>query len=241
MKQFDTSSYDFSYIDQWIDKGMKHALIDVDNTLVKANITELYFYLKKQALRSQWRWILWCIYFAILWAPLYLLLDFINREWFQRAFYRRYHEFSYDQIEEASEMLFQQKCSSSLIEVTHDLIGYLKERNVNVVLLSTNIDSMVRLYANFYGVSYMSLSLLQKGTQSIVLLNDLENFKLRSASCYPPASVMAVADSKHDLPVLNYAAYSIVVANRRKAWMSKISGNCTIVPGLQLDKQAIGK
>ena len=90
-------------LDEWMKKGLDTALIDLDNTLVQANITELYFMLKRNALARQWKWRIWFSYFVVCLAPIYLLLDTINREWFQRAFYRRYHSFTLEQIDSAAE------------------------------------------------------------------------------------------------------------------------------------------
>lgn len=87
----------FDFINELIQKGVTHALVDVVNTIAKANITELYLFMMKKKL-SKLSWYLWCIYFAVIWAPIYLFLDFIDRDLFQKAFYRRYKKFTVQEI-----------------------------------------------------------------------------------------------------------------------------------------------
>ena len=225
MNMIQHQSYNFSYINEWISRGMTHALIDLDNTLVEANVTELYFYLKRGTIQRDMYWILWCIYFSLVKAPIYLLLDYFNRELFQKSFYRLYCSFSVEVIENAAEHIFRKKCASSRIEYTHHLIKYLKERDVHITLLSTNIEPMVKRFANEYNVSYACLPFHSKGLRCLVQLDSLRDFKLHYISQYPSSSVLAVADSKHDLPVLCYADYSIVIADQPKPWMKNIRGN----------------
>ncbi|WP_182914450.1 HAD family phosphatase [Paenibacillus sp. 1011MAR3C5] len=218
-------------LDQWIRNGVKHALIDVDNTLVKANIAELYLRMRKNSFKRSWAWRLWLAGFAAFWAPIYLLLDAMNREWFQRAFYRRFRAFSPEQIDQASEELVQEKCRTRLISYTHQLIPYLQKNNINVILLSTNIEPVVKRMAQRYGVDYLCLPVLQNGTAAQVGLDQLRDFKKNHATRYPSESLLAVADSKHDLPVLQHAAYSIVIEDRPLSWMKKIGGTYIRVPG----------
>jgi len=219
-----------SLVEKWVEEGLKHALIDVDNTLVKANITELYFLLKRNRMQRRWQWYLWCAYFAVAWAPLYMMLDALNREWFQRAFYKRYHEFSIEQIEAGAEQLYRQKCQHSLIVPTDQLIKCLRQHHISITLLSTNIDPMVRRFASHYGVDYTCLRVDNHGSCTQVNLETLRDFKYRYAASYPSSSLLAVADSKHDLPVLQQAAFAVVISNRRSSWMRRIGRTYTLFP-----------
>ena len=54
------NSEKFDFINELIQKGVTHALVDVDNTIAKANITELYLFMMKKKL-SILSWYLWCI------------------------------------------------------------------------------------------------------------------------------------------------------------------------------------
>ncbi|MNI60460.1 hypothetical protein D3C81_1543290 [compost metagenome] len=152
-------------------------------------------------------------------------MDYFNRELFQRAFYRLYRSFSVEIIDNASDHLFKKKCTSSLVEYTHHLIKYLQERDIQITLLSTNIEPIVKRFARKYNVSYACLPIVPKGAGSLVQLDSLRDFKLGHTNQYPSSSVLAVADSKHDLPILNYADYSIVIADQPKLWMKRIHSN----------------
>lgn len=218
-------------LDQWIEDGVQYALIDVDNTLVKANIAELYLRMRRSSFKRRWAWRLWLTGFAAFWAPVYLLLDAMNREWFQRAFYQRFRAFSQEQIDAASEQLVQEKCRTRLISYTHHLIPYLQQRNVNVILLSTNIEPVVKRIAHRYGVDYLCLPIVKNGTAAHVGLDQLSHFKRNHASRYPSEALLAIADSKHDLPVLRHAAYSVVISDRPRSWLKKIGGIHIRVPG----------
>lgn len=218
-------------LEHWIRSGVKHALIDVDNTLVKANIAELYLRMRKNSFKRSWSWRLWLAGFAVFWAPAYLLLDAVNREWFQRAFYRRFRSFSPEQIDKAAEQLVQEKCQTRLIAYTHHLIPFLQKNNIDVTLLSTNIEPVVQRMAQRYGVDYLCLPVLENGTSAQVGLDQLRDFKKNHAMRYQAESLLAVADSKHDLPVLQHAAYSIVIEDRPLSWMNRIGGTYTRVPG----------
>jgi hypothetical protein len=73
-------------------KRVTTAIFDVDNTLIRTNITEFYFYLRKRRFSGYFggtKRLLWLAGFALFWAPYYLALDYFDREAFQRAFYRR--------------------------------------------------------------------------------------------------------------------------------------------------------
>ncbi len=225
-----TDTSDFSYIDDWINKGMNTALIDLDNTLVKANITELFFQLKKTEFKRGWKWGLWLLSFALFHAPRYLILDFINREKFQRAFYKNYHAYSVELIEAEALKLFNKKKTTRIITYTDALIHYLKQRNIHIVLLSTNIEPVVRLFAREYGVDYFCLSAIPLENGCKIDLKHLHNFKLTFARQYLSNSALSVADSKHDLSILDYTDYTIVVANRERSWMRKIKGAYQLAP-----------
>ncbi|NOV00341.1 HAD family hydrolase [Paenibacillus planticolens] len=213
---------DFGPMQSAIEHGAKEALIDIDNTLAKAKITDLYMWMKRKEFKSILLWRGWLIYFAICWGPVYLLLDFIHRDWFQRAFYRRFHRYSLCEIETNSVELFESKYKQGFIRYTHDLIFYLKENNVNVTLLSTNITPIVRLYGQYFDVPYICLRADSHETGLRVNLDELKDFKINAAMEYDPLKTIAVADSKHDLPVLNYVQYPFIVSNNKKKWMAKL-------------------
>ncbi len=58
--------------------GVKYAIFDVDNTITKSNILELYIYSKRKKVGNSKIYKLWFIYFVILKVPIYLILDFFS-------------------------------------------------------------------------------------------------------------------------------------------------------------------
>lgn len=60
-------------------------------------------------------------------------------------------------------------------------------------------------------------------------LDTLKDFKLRAAQDYDTLTTLAVADSKHDLTVLNYVQYPFVVSNRKKKWMANLQKEVILI------------
>ena len=212
----------FDPIQNAIELGATDALIDIDNTLAKARITDLYMWMKRKEFTSIGLWRVWLIYFAVCWGPVYLLLDFINRDWFQRAFYHRFHRYALQEIEKNAEELFESKYKQGFIAYTHDLIFYLKRNNVKVTLLSTNITPVVKLYGQYFDVPYICLPVDKREDGVRVNLDRLQDFKIRAAKQYEASKTIAVADSKHDLPVLNHVQYPFIVSKTKKKWMAHL-------------------
>lgn len=214
--------------------GIRHAVIDVDNTIVRTNIVELYLYMKRKRMKGPARrlkWWMWLVPFALFRVPLYLAVDFRNREAFQRLFYKRYGEFTVAEVEEDAAAFFGEVLSAKRIRSTHDLIPELKRRGIEVMLLSTNIEPVVKQVARYFGVSYTCLRLLESEGRACVDLEPLPDFKGRAIAAYEPSTTLAVADSKHDLPVLSYVEHPIIVADKRKRWMERVGRNPVILPG----------
>lgn len=245
------------FVNDIIAKGAGQAVFDVDNTIVRTNITELYIYMKLKKMKermsgfaatdgagdAKWedririklltrffpvRRLLWLSGFALL-APYYLLLDYFSREAFQRVFYRRYSEFSRSDIERESRQFFQEVLVHRFIPAARDLLVCLKERGVSVMLLSTNIEPVVREVAKCFDVPYVCLKLNESNGRALVDLGNLSRFKQREIERFNPETTIAIADSKHDLPVLMHARHAVVVAKRRKRWMRKLK-NSVILP-----------
>jgi hypothetical protein len=113
---------DFSYIDELIEKGLKHAVIDVDNTITKSNIAQFYLFVMRERIQSRGLWGLFLLY-CVMAAPFYMLIDFLSRDLFNRAFVlRKFKSYSIDQLEQYAEAFFEKKLKHKFIRFTHDLI-----------------------------------------------------------------------------------------------------------------------
>lgn len=210
------------HIDDLIQREVNVAVFDVDNTITKSNVLDLYLYIKFQKTKVKMFYYTWFIFFAITHVPIYLVLDFFSRELFQRVFYRKYKKYSVKDINEYSVQLFNKKLKYKFIKDIHDLIFYLKSKGVKVILLSTSISPLIKQYAKYFDVEYKSLEIKDKNDKAEVDTTSLENFKFNFIKNYNPQFTISVADSKHDLPVLEYTKYSIVVANKKSNWFKNL-------------------
>ncbi len=208
---------------------IKDIVVDVDNTLVKANILELYLYIQEKRTAHKFIWYIWFIYFIMVWVPYYLTLDYLSRDRFQRAFYKRYLKIPISEVESSAKELFEQKYKRRFIRSTYSIITFLKEHDVKVTLLSTNIDCMVRHIASYLDVPYKCLRTKAKGKFTEVDLSELENFKFNEIKRFTPSTTIAIADSKHDLCVLKYVDFPMIVSNKKKRWMDCINNSYILV------------
>ncbi|MEC0182321.1 haloacid dehalogenase [Paenibacillus peoriae] len=214
---------DFSYIDDLIDnKGVRNAVIDVDNTITKSNIVQFYLFIKKQEIGEK----LWPLYFSsfVLRAPYFLTLDAVSRDSFNKLFVlKKFKKYSYAQLEYYSKSFFEKSLKRKFISFTHDLIFHLKEKGVHVELLSTNFDLLVKQYGHYFDVPYSCLNVKPEGNGITIDFSNLDGFKGREIAKFDPAVTLSIGDSKYDLPALNHVDYPFVVAKKDEKWMGQIN------------------
>ena len=214
--------WDFSYFRQLIDKGVTDAVFDIDNTITKSNIGDLYMFLRRKNASNKTVWALWYIFFVTTYVPFYYTVDRFDRAKCQVLIFKLYRQYSASDIENGSAILFRQFLSKRFIAYVHDLVFYLKSQNVKIHLLSTNIEPIVREYGAYFSVPYSCLPLhaiIESETIDRVML---ANFKGKSIKRFHPATTMAIADSLQDLPILSHVQYPIIVAKRIQPWMRAI-------------------
>jgi len=227
-------SFDFSYFDGLIDSGLEHAVFDLENTIVRSDVTQLYFYIKKNRASSRNRYLCWKYFMLATCGPIYLGLDFLKREWFQRAFFRRFEEFSPGELDQFASQHHREVLQDRFIPYVHDLIFHLKSRGVDVRLLSTSTEPIVGRFAEYFSVPHHCLGMEKTPGGCRVDLSGLRDFKLNYIRRFDPAVTMATADSRHDLPVLEYVSYPVVVGTRRQRWMRRLEGKL-IIDGTLVD------
>lgn len=220
---------DFSYIDHLIrDKGVRNAVIDVDNTITKSNIVQFYLYIRKNEL-GKTKWPFFFSYF-VLKVPYFILLDSISRDLFNKIFVlRKFKKFSYSQLEEYSRSYFEERLKEQFISFTHDLIFHLKEKGVQVVLLSTNFDLLVKQYGQYFNVPYVCLDVVAKGDGIDIDFSNLNGFKEKEIGKFSPTETLSIGDSKYDLPALNYVDHPFVVAKKREKWMKVLNKDARFI------------
>jgi len=221
---------DFSYIEELIKKGLKNAVIDVDNTITKSNIAQFYLFVMRERIQSRGLWGLFLLY-CVLAAPFYLTIDFLSRDLFNRVFVlRKFKSYSKDQLEQYAAAFFEKKLKHTFIRFTHDLIFYLKKQGVHVVLLSTNFDLIVKQYGAYFDVPYVCLQVQQKGSGITIDFSKLKGFKESEIRKFNPSDTLAIGDSKYDFPALDYVDYPLIVADKQKSWMTKLRKSPAFIP-----------
>ena len=223
------TTYDFSYFDELVEKGVTHAVFDIDNTITKSNIVQLYLFMKKREARSKFTWLLWFVFFCVTYAPFFMVMDKIDRARCQRLIYKLYRPYSKQTLDSEAKALFDEVLSHRFIHYVHDLLIHLKGKGVNVVLLSTNLDVVAKQYGEYFGVAYEGVSLnrlIQSSTsqygepqKKASSIEYLDQFKKRFIKNFEQSKTLALADSIYDLPVLDYVDYPVLVTQKPQAWM----------------------
>ncbi len=225
MKVFDT----IGQFDEILKRGVNYAVFDVDNTITKSNIAQFYFFIKRKRLKNTLYWWPFLLYCASA-APFYLILDLISRDWFNHLFVqRKFRKYTYEQLEIYAEMFFHESLKQQFISPIHDLIFYLKSKGVQITLLSTNFDLLVKQYGSYFEVPYVCLSVIKTDNGIRIDFSKLSGFKHNSIQHFDPALTMAVGDSKYDLPMLEHVHYPIIVAKKKKKWMQSLQREALLI------------
>jgi phosphoserine phosphatase len=220
---------DFSQFDGILANGVNHAVIDVDNTITKSNIAQFYLFIKRERLKSRLLWWLFLVY-CVAAAPFYFAVDRLSRDWFNLVFVqRKFGKYAYEQLENYAEKYFKEKLRKQFIVPVHDLIFYLKEKGVQVTLLSTNFDLIVKHYGAYFQVPYVCLPVVKQDSVIRIDFSQLTGFKRNYIQRLNPATTMAIGDSKYDLPMLEHVHYPIIVANKKKKWMKSIQREAKLI------------
>lgn len=220
---------DFSDIDIILANGVNHAVIDVDNTITRSNIAQFYLFIKGKRLKNRllwWPFLLYCLAAA----PFYLAVDFLSRDWFNHIFVqKKFGKYTYEQLERYAESFFDHKLRKQFIVPVHDLIFYLKDKGVQVTLLSTNFDLIVKQYGAYFQVPYVCLPVVAKDSGIQIDFSHLDGFKRNHIRHFDPATTIAIGDSKYDLPMLEHVHYPIIVAKKQKKWMKSIQREAALI------------
>lgn len=208
-----------AYARELIKKGVKNAIFDIDNTITKSNIVDFYLFIKSKHIRNKWCYYLWFGAFLFT-IPGYLMLDFFNRGWFAKMFVNRFSSFSKKDLEQGAKEFFEKKLKKRFIKQVHDMVFFFRDNGVNVYLLSCTIEPIVKCYGEYFEVPYRCISVLEKDDKVKVDLSNFTNFKENFVYSFDPDCTVTIADSKHDIPILKYCRFSIIVTNNRiRNWM----------------------
>ncbi len=98
-----------------------------------------------------------------------------------------------------------------------------------MILLTVSIDPLVKHYSTYFDVSYECLRVKSINGKASVDFSNHNNLKYNYIKKYKPDEIITIADSKHDLPILNYSQYSIVIAHKKKKWFKKIKNKSKLI------------
>jgi hypothetical protein len=99
-----------------------------------------------------------------------------------------------------------------------------------VTLLSTNnFDLIVKQYGKYFDVPYICLPVQKNGTGISIDFSKLDGFKYNEIRKFNPAETLAIGDSKHDFPALDYVDYPFIVAKKKKSWMKKLKKDLVFI------------
>lgn len=205
------------------EKKIKTAVFDIDDTVSFTNFVMLYCFLKSRKLKNESALskALWLAGFLSVKVPEYLFLDLIDRKYFLSDYVSSFSEFTVKEIEQWSELYFNTKVRKLIIPETQRLIKKLKRNGVQVELLSMTLDILASEYARFFDCPYHALKTSEKNGHIYVDKKQIKDFKARQIRKYDRTGLLAAADSRHDLPVLKYAQYAVIVGTQRKQWMNE--------------------
>ncbi|GFN32733.1 haloacid dehalogenase-like hydrolase [Paenibacillus xylaniclasticus] len=212
--------------DEWLDCGVRRAVFDVDNTLTRSNVVGFYLFVRSCRMNNKLRYRFWLIWFAISRVPFYILLDFLNRDWFQRIFYRCYRRIPLAELEAYAERYFDEVLRFRFLPGMQEFVTMLQQRGIEVELLSTSISPIVEQYSRYFGIPHHSLSVSEAplpAAGTLVHLAGLKHFKRRRMLELAHMPTAAIADSKHDRDALAAAAHALIITSKRKRWMKQLN------------------
>ncbi len=218
------SRFDFSYFDEILSKGLKLAIFDVEGTLVNSKVTDYYVYIKKKKTTSALLHKIWKLKTFLIFGLYWLCLDKIDRSLFQCSFYKKLSRISFDELSYYGKHYFEEYLNNRFILYTHDLLFYLKNKGIEVILLSTAIDPVIKQLADYFSTPYTCIRVRSDQDNYIDVLH-IKDFKIHFISQFEAETMMVIADSKHDLEILRYSRYPVIVAKKERNGCIKFRGN----------------
>ena len=129
------------------------AFFDVDGTLVRTTIVHYYAYFRRSGM-SGWTRRLWSTAFLGR-CLVYLILDKIDRSWFNRVFYRNYGGMSAGDVRGQVESCFQTILHPNLYPAACARVELHRREGLDVVLVTGSIDFLIAPLARELGVEHV--------------------------------------------------------------------------------------
>lgn len=129
------------------------AFFDVDGTLVRTTIVHYYAYFRRAGM-SVWTRRLWSTAFLGR-CLVYLILDKIDRSWFNRVFYRNYGGMSAGDVRGRVESCFRDIIHPNLYPAGCACVEQHRREGLDVVLVTGSIDFLMEPLARELGVEHV--------------------------------------------------------------------------------------
>jgi len=192
---------------------------DLDGTIVHTNILHVYVYyaLRLPKISDKARKLL----MMMLFSPLYILVDQMNKVVFNKLFYRNYKGIPEERLRILGKELVRDALLPNVYKDAADRIKKGRKLKLTQVLVTGSLDFVVQPFANEIGISHViSNSLEMKAgvatgamVQPVVLgkekVKAIKNFAARED--IDLAQSYAFADSKSDLEMLESVGFPVAV------------------------------
>jgi phosphoserine phosphatase len=209
-------------IDKAVSNGADIALVDVDGTLSNTHIGSYFFYLQRQIM-PRWNYFIWQTSFMTTYYPCLCALDCIDRAHVQKVVFNFYRKFDAELLAASASKYFELRIRGQLYDSVLEILSYLEKR-VQVVLLSSNLDIVVAEYAKHLGIGTFHAVPWAELNQGRGDTKNLRDFKAKVLDqCYSSKNIIALADSRSDLPVLSRASLPIIVGKGVPKWSGHLS------------------
>jgi phosphoserine phosphatase len=205
-----------------IARGLRTAIFDLDGTLARTDITDLYFFMRRQVFPKAFLYQAWKSALYAVYGPPFLLIDRLDRPTFQRLFFRWYHRFTVKELRSAAADFFVSRGRHLIRPEYAALLEYMKGAGVRVEIHSTNLAPFVQQFANHFGVPFAATELEGTVSGCQIATRCLRTFKVDALRRFDLSTTAVVADSKSDLPALRVVAFPILVSRQVPRWSEGI-------------------
>lgn len=185
------------------------SLIDLDGTITKTSLLSFYlFYIKTLPKKLYYKKFI----SLIINAPKYIMLDFINRDLFQEAFYKNYYCESHHKLSIIAKKFYDSKMKTKINKNIIQVIDILKKHS-NIHILTTNVDLIAKTVADDLKIGCISQEFLLDINDNIAgtKFDSGINFKKNTASSLSlEKTSFGLGDSVSDIPFLKNCTYGFL-------------------------------
>ncbi len=208
------------------------AFFDVDGTLVKTNAIEHYLSLSKpESNKFSYACLMLSI---ILKIPYYILLDKISRQLFNQVFYRNYCKFSPKELEQRSQIYFQETLKSRIFAESIHTIKQHQNKGDLVILVTGSLDFIIKPLAHFLNIDTTITTTLQ-------VKDGLYNGQIKGVSPVGKEKANAIYNLSQKLDIDLSQSYAYGDSISDLSMLTIVSNPIVVNPDYKLKKIAVEK